>query len=183
MNNKLLNWIHVNPAIVKRLDAGEKNLITILALSVPVSSVVAGIVFFYSIQLLLESNFLAFIVSLFLASLLFLHDSTLLSEVGTGRAVFRLFLSAMIALIVAIPLKIKFMGDAIEAHYLADIEAHNNAVNTDLMEAKEAIYAEGAAMDDAIVKAGEKFDRTRKGQAITELHRKRDAFSATGGIV
>lgn len=88
---KLLLAIHVNPTLFSRLDAAEKNLITILALSAPVSSIVADIVFFYSIDLLLQSGFLALVGSAFLSYLLYLHDSTLLSESGTARAVFRLF--------------------------------------------------------------------------------------------
>jgi len=175
----LIAWIYINPQIYARLNAAEKNLIQILALSIPASSLVAGIVFFYSIQLLLESNFLAFVGSSFIAYLLFLHDSTLLAESGKGRAIFRLFLSFLVALVVAVPLKIKFMGEGLEERFLADAKEYNITVEKDLMDEKQLIYNGENEVMQEVKKAGGVFDRTGKSQALVEARRMRDAFLAT----
>lgn len=173
-----LKSINVQPSIFQRLDAGEKNLITILALSVPVSCVVAGVVFFFSIQLLLESTLMALLAGAFIAYLLFLHDTSMLSEKGTGRAFFRLFLSIAIAVVVAVPLKIKFMGEALEQRYLEGIQAENLEVEKEMNNAKEAIYQEEKEIMATIQAAGTTYDQTGGTQELAEARRAKTSFLA-----
>lgn len=176
MLEKLLRWIHVDPTIFSRLDPAEKNLITILAISIPCSSILAALVFYYSVHLLLGSILVALVVAVFLGFIMYLHDSTLLSEAGKTRAIARLILSVVIALIVAVPLKIKFMGESLENQYLAGIKSFNLEIEKELMAEKQVILDEEAELHRMVQIASVEFSETGKSQPLVEARRIRDAF-------
>jgi len=176
--NFLHKWIHVNPKFYQRLNAGEKNMISMLAYSVPVSSIVAGIVFYYSFYLLLNSAFISLLGASFIAYLMYLHDSTLLSEEGTTRSIARLVASVIIAVIVAVPLKIEFMGDSIGKQYVATINAKNLEFDRLAAEAKSKIYEEERTIMASVKDAGDNFDKTSSSQGLVEARRAKDAFLA-----
>jgi len=160
--NGLLKKININPTLFNRLDEGEKNLIRILALSVPMAAIVTGVVFYYAIQITLESMVLAAIGGTFIGYISFLHDSSMLSEKGKGRAQFRLVLSILFALILAVPVKVKLMGDSIQTVYLKQIEEYNLDINDQLLQAKQLIYKEEEAINDQIARAGKRLDKNSK---------------------
>jgi hypothetical protein len=176
---KLLKTLGVNQKIYNRLDDGEKSLIKILALTVPVSAMVTGLVFYYAIDLLMDNILVSATGGIFIGLFAFLHDSTMLSEKGIERACFRLVLSLLFAIIMAVPVKVKLMGDTINKVYANKIEKQNRHVDSDLLKAKEVIFKEEQAINSELAAAGKRYDQNNKNtQQLTELRRKKKSFLA-----
>ena len=176
---KLIKTIGVNEKIYNRLDEGEKSLIKILALTIPISAIVTGLVFFYAIDLLLNSTFIAAIGGLLIGLLTYLHDSTMLAGKGNGRACFRLLLSLLFAIVLSVPVKVKLMGDTIHKVYEEKIEAYNLQIDAELLKAKEIIFREEQAIDSELAEAGKRYDQNNKNtQHLVELRRKKKNFLA-----
>ncbi|MEL6943728.1 MAG: hypothetical protein AAFO82_13760 [Bacteroidota bacterium] len=176
MMKMFLRWIHINPSIFSRLGASEKNLITILALSIPLSVIFTAFVFYYFFHFITEMTLISLVLGGFLAAFLFLHDSTMMGENGRTRAVARLVISAIIAVIAAIPLKVKFLGDSLSENYVATVNEYNSKIDEEIYDAQQHIRDEEERIYAAIKIASANYDKTGKLQELIEAKRIRDTF-------
>ena len=176
---KLLKILGINEKIYNRLDDGEKSLIQILGLTVPVSAVVTGLVFYYAIDLLLDNTLISLFGGAFIGLFLYLHDRTMLSNKGVSRAYFRLAMSILFALIMSVPVKVNLMGDTMNKVFADKMEMHNRQVDADLLEAKEVLLKEERAIDSELAEAGKRYDQNNKNtQQLIEVRRKKKNFLA-----
>ncbi len=175
--NKLLKILGINEEVYNRLDDGEKSLIQILGLTVPVSAVVTGLVFYYAIDLLLENTLISLFGGAFIGLSLYLHDRTMLSDKGVERAYFRLAMSVLFALVMSVPVKVNLMGDTMNKVFADKMEMHNRQVDADLLEAKEVLLKEERAIDSELAEAGKRYDQNNKNtQQLIEVRRKKKNF-------
>lgn len=172
----LRDAIYITDVVYQRLGAGEKNLIKMLSLTVPSSAIVSGIVLFYAIKLLIGSSFIAFLGGLFIGYLLYLHDSSLLAESGTTRSYFRLGLSLVFALLMAVPLKISIVGEDLTQRLKLEIRDYNLDIDQQLMAAKQVIYNEEKGFMEDITEAGKNYARTKNTQELIEARRAKEVF-------
>lgn len=173
----LRDALYINDATYQSLDAGEKSLIQILALTVPSSAIVAAVVLYFSIKLLIGSTFLGLIGGGFIGYLFFLHDSSLLAQSGKGRAWARLIISMVLAVVMAVPLKVSVVGDDLSDVVTQDIREFNLGVDKKLIAAKQIIYKEEKVINNKIVEAGKRYGSSKNSQELVEARRAKEVFN------
>ncbi|MEM6699735.1 MAG: DUF4407 domain-containing protein, partial [Bacteroidota bacterium] len=174
-----LRWANVNPSLYARVDRTERNKILMLALSIPISVITAVVVFYYFFEFITEYFIVSALLGVFIGVLMYLHDSSLLGEKGKTRAVIRLIFSVGIAIIAAIPLKVKIFGDSLTANYVQSIEAYNAGIDQEIIDAQQVIEDEEDYLDAVLQEASEEFDRTGKTQAMYQARKNLAAFKET----
>jgi hypothetical protein len=172
----LRDALHINDAKFQRLDAGEKSLIQILALTVPASALVAAIVLYFAIKLLMGSTFFAMLGGGFIGYIFYLHDSSLLAQSGKGRAWARLITSMMLAVVMAVPLKVSVIGEDLSDVVKQDIRQYNLDVDKKLLVVKQDIYDEEKEIMERITEAGRRYADSKNSQELVEARRAKESF-------
>lgn len=173
---KLRNAAFVDESVYARSNNRDKSLINTLALFVPVSSIIAGLAFYYGIVFILDSQILGIVVGFLAFFALYQHDRTLLDTYNNNKIIGRVALSVIIALVLATPYKVQVSKDSLVEKIQQENHEYNSKIDSQLMVELQYVEEQEAALNAKVTEAGKQFDRTGKAQELTEARRERKAF-------
>lgn len=176
---KLRNLAFIDESVYERSSNRDKSLINTLALFVPISSLIAGLAFYYGIVFLIESQLVGIIVGFLVTYALFQHDRTLLDTFNNYKIIARVLLSIVIALVMAIPYKVHLSRESLTKQIQAEAAKYNADIEGQYAGDKSMIYYEEKELDAKITEAAEIYDRTGRSQQLVEARRERDKFLET----
>ncbi len=168
--------IFLDQSIFDRVSNRDKSFIYVLLLFIPLSAFIAGYSFYYGVRFVLGSTFIGIVVGSLIGFATYQHDRTMLDTFSMEKIIGRVVFSIMIALIMAIPYKIKLSGDSLTMKIQQEVIEYNNAINTELLIEEQKIYLQEEELNAKVTAAGEYYDRTGKSQRLVEARRERDAF-------
>ncbi|MEO1263853.1 MAG: hypothetical protein AAFZ15_33920 [Bacteroidota bacterium] len=166
----------IDESIFSRVSNRDRALINILALFVPLSSLIAGFAFFFGVMFILGSKFLGIVVGFLITFALYHHDRTLLDTYSMEKIIGRVIFSILIALIMAIPYKVNLSQNSITQKIEQEVEEFNNVIDAELLAEEKIIFQQEEELNSKVTEAGEYYDRTGKSQRLIEARRERDAF-------
>lgn len=150
---KLRNAIGVIDRIYQNCSITDQKYINMLALTIPVSAILAGGAFYYFVLFFSESKLLSSIVGIICFFLAYWQGQSLLNSESEGQVYGRIVASLLIALFITIPYKTTQMHDSIVEKIRQGVEGQNSDVLLQMNASIETIEEEGGRLNQEMVEA------------------------------
>ncbi len=181
MNNLLRRRASIDEALYRKVDDGERGDLNLFAIGVPISSVVIFALCTVAAAYAFDNYFIGGLIGSIMGLLFYKQDASLPYK-GMGAAIWRLFLSLLLAVVLSVPLKtIKVEQELIVRIYEA-VEQHN--IRVDKYQARDllAIEKQGEKLMAARTQAGAEYAAAKaegkrpSAQPIADTRRQYQAY-------